>query len=141
MTKHLIRFPTVYRVLIGSAVDQVLLRALDETMDGDNIPVSLSHDPATPDQRPAIAILLDSRTMRRLLGAEPAWIGNAPQGEPLAWWRLGAIHGDDPNREALSERINDQDAPLRACLTWERYAWRVRVVAPDPDAEDCDLRF
>ena len=141
MTKHMIPLPTVYRVLIGSAVDQVLLRALDETMDGDSIPVSLSHDPTAPDQRPTIVILLDSRTMRRLLGAEPAWIGNAPQGEPPAWWRLGAIHGDDPNREALSERIADQDAPLRAGLTWERHAWRVRVVAPDPDAEDCDLRF
>ena len=141
MTTQLIRFPTGYRVLIGPAIDQVLLLALGERLDGESIPVSLRHDPATPDQRPTIAILLDSRNMRRLLGAEPAGIGNPPQGEPRAWWRLGAIHGDDPNREALSERIDDQDAPLLACLNWERHAWRVRVMTPDPDAEDCDLLF
>ena len=141
MITHLARFPTIYRVVIGPDIDQVLLRALGEHLDGESIPVSLSHDPATPDQRPTIAILLDSRNMRRLLGTEPAWIGNAPKYEPLSWWRLGTIHGNDPNWEALSERIADQDAPLLACLNWERHAWRVRVMTPDPDAEDCDLLF
>ena len=71
MITHLARFPTIYRVVIGPDIDQVLLRALGEHLDGESIPVSLSHDPATPDQRPTIAILLDSRNMRRLLGAEP----------------------------------------------------------------------
>lgn len=141
MTTKLIHFPAGYRVLIGPAIDQGLLRALNDHLNGESIPVSLSHDPVTPDSQPTIAILLDSRNVRRLLGAESAWVGNAPQGEPLAWWRLGEIHGDNPNREALSERIADQDAPLLACLTWERHTWRVRVRTPDLDVQDCDLWF
>ena len=32
-------------------------------------------------------------------------------------------------------------APLPASLNWEHYSWQVRVYAPDPDAEDCDIVF
>jgi hypothetical protein len=138
MTTHLVSFPTVYRVAIEPMVHQPLLRALCEHTDGAGLPVSLRHEPDGPADSPAITILLDSRSVRQLLGAEPATVGQSHTGHA---WRLGNIHRADPGRDALWERIADRDAPLAAFLNWERHAWRVRVYAPDPDAEDCDILF
>ena len=128
MTKNLVSFPTVYRVAIEPMVHQPLLRALCEYTDGAGLPVSLRHEPDGPADSPAITILLDSRSVRQLLGAEPATVGQNHTGHA---WRLGNIHRADPGR----------DAPLAAFLNWERHAWRVRVYAPDPDAKECDILF
>ena len=136
MTTPLVSFPTIYRVAIGPDLHQPLLRALCEHTDGEGIPVSLRHEPDNPADSWAITILLDSRTIRRLLGAEPVSDRQRRAGDA---WRLGVIHRADPGHGTLWARIADRDAPLPAFLNWERYAWRVRVYAPDPDAEDCDL--
>lgn len=138
MTKNLVSFPVIYRVAIGPAVHQPLLRALCEHTDGAGLPVSLRHEPDGPTDSPAITILLDSRSLRQLLGAEPVTLGQSRTSDA---WRLGNIHHADPGRDALWERLTDRDAPLAAFLNWERYAWRVRVYAPDPDAEECDILF
>lgn len=119
-------------------VHQPLLRVLCEHTDGAGLSVSLRHEPDGPADSRAITILLDSRSVRRMLGAEPATVGQSRTGDA---WRLGTLHRADPGRDALWARITDQDAPLAAFLNWERYAWRVRVYAPDPDAEECDILF
>ena len=134
MTKNLVRFPTTCRAMIGPDIHQPLLRALCEHTDGEGLPVSLRHEPDGPADSWAISILLNSRTLRRLLGT-------APVSDPSAWWRLGNIHRDDPNRDALQARVADRDAPLPAYLDWTHHAWQVRVYAPDPDAGDCDIPF
>lgn len=136
MTENLVRFPTTCRAAIGPDLHPPLLRALCEYTDGEGLPVSLCREPDPP----AIAILLDSRNLRRLLGAEPVPAG-ARQYRAADSWRLGAIHRADPGRDALWERIADRDAPLPAYLDWTHHAWRVRVYAPDPDAGECDILF
>ena len=138
MTTNLVPFPTIYRVAIGPDLHQPLLRALCESADGDGIPVSLGIEAENPTDPLAIRIVLDSRDVRRLLGAEPVTTGQRQAGDA---WRLGNIHRADPGRDTLWERIADRDAPLAAFLNWERYAWRVRVYAPDPDAGDSDIVF
>lgn len=124
--------------MIGPDLHQPLLRALCEHTDGDGLPVSLCHEPDGPADSRAITILLDSRTMRRLLGAESV---SDHQGHAGDAWRLGTLHRADPGRDALDARVADRDAPLPAFLNWERHSWRVRVYAPDPDAGECDIPF
>jgi hypothetical protein len=138
MTAHLVPFPTVYRVKIDPDLHQLLLRALCEHTDAEGLPVSLGPEPDGSAR--AIAILLDSRNLRRLLGAAPA-TGGDRQGRAGDFWRLGAVHPADPGRDALWTRVAEHDAPLPAYLDWARNAWRIRVYAPDPDAEDCDILF
>jgi len=140
MITHLVRFPTIYRVAIGPDVHQPLLRALCEHTDGEGLPVSLCREPNSPDDHPAIMILLDSRNLRRLLGAEPVTTSDR-QGRAGDAWRLGILHRTDFGENALRERIADRDAPLPAYLDWRHHAWRVRVCAPDPDAGDDDIPF
>ncbi|MDS4040242.1 MAG: hypothetical protein RKP20_03615 [Candidatus Competibacter sp.] len=140
MIQNLVRFPTTCRAAIGPDIHQPLLRALCEHTDGEGLPVGLCYEPNPPDDHPAIAILLDSRNLCRLLGAAPATVGDR-QRRAGDCWRLGAIHPADPGRDALQARIADRDVPLPACLDWTHHAWRVRVYAPDPDAGDCDIVF
>ena len=124
--------------MIGPDIHQPLLRALCEHTDGEGLPVSLRHEPDGPIDSWAITILLDSRTLRRLLGAAPV---SDHQGHAGDAWRLGTLHRANPGRDALQARVAERDAPLPAYLDWTHHAWRVRVYAPDPDAGDCDIVF
>ena len=138
---NLVPFPSIYRAVLWSEVNQPLLRALCEVEDG-GIPVSLCYEPDNPADRQAVMIVLDSRTMRRMLGADhaPAPPGH-PQREPASGWRLGTIRRADPGWDTLQRTLTERDAPLPASLNWEHYSWRVRVYAPDPDAGECDIPF
>lgn len=80
MTTHLVSFPVVYRVAIGPIVHQPLLRTLCEYTDGAGLPVSLRHEPDGPADSRAVTILLDSRSLRQLLGVEPATVGQSRMG-------------------------------------------------------------
>ena len=77
---------------------------------------------------------------RRSYRKSPFFVG-AEQREEPALWRLGYIRRDDPGRDALWTRVAERDAPLPASLNWEHHGWRIRVYAPDPDVEDCDIPF
>jgi hypothetical protein len=138
---NLVPFPSIYRAVLWSEVNQPLLRALCEVEDG-GIPVSLCYTPDDSADRQAVTIVLDSRTMRRMLGADRA---SAPAGpahrEPASGWRLGTIRRADPGWDTLQRALTERDAPLPASLNWEHYSWRVRVYAPDPDAGECDIVF
>lgn len=101
--------------MIGPDIHQPLLRALCEHTDGEGLPVSLRHEPDGPTDSRALSILLDSRTLRRLLGAESV-------SDPSAWWRLGTLHRADPGRDALQARVADRDTPLPAYLDWTHHA-------------------
>ena len=138
---NLVPFPSIYRAVLWSEVNQPLLRALCEVEDG-GIPVSLCYTPDDSADRQAVMIVLDSRTMRRMLGADRASVPAGPaQREAASGWRLGTIRRADPGWDTLQRALTERDAPLPASLNWEHYSWRVRVYAPDPDAEDCDIVF
>lgn len=138
---NLVPFPSIYRAVLWSEVNQPLLRALCEVEDG-GIPVSLCYEPDNPADSQAVMIVLDSRTMRRMLGADYASVPADPtQREPASGWRLGYIRRADPGRDTIQQALTERDAPLPASLNWEHYSWQVRVYAPDPDAEDCDIVF
>lgn len=134
--------PSVFQAVLWSETHQRLLRALGESTDGDGISVSLCYEPENPADGKAVMIVLDSRTLRRAIGADFVSVpADANAQEPASWWRLGYIRRDDPGRDALWMRIADRDAPLPAHLDWARNAWRIRVHAPDPDAGDCYIPF
>ena len=138
---NLVPFPLTYRAVLGSEVNQPLLRALCEVEDG-GIPVGLCYTPDHSADRQAVTIMLDSRTMRRMLGADRASAPADPtQREPASGWRLGSIRRADPGWDTLQRTLTERDAPLPASLNWEHYSWRVRVCAPDPDAGECDIPF
>ena len=138
---NLVPFPSIYQAVLWSEVNQPLLRALCEVEDG-GIPVSLCYEPDNPADSQAVMIVLDSRTMRRMLGADYASVPADPtQREPASGWRLGYIRRADPGRDTIQQALTERDAPLPASLNWEHYSWQVRVYAPDPDAEDCDIVF
>jgi hypothetical protein len=132
--------PSVFQAVLWSETNQPLLRALGESTGGEGISVSLCCEPENPADRKAVMIVLDSRTLRQMLGASPVFVG-AEQREEPALWRLGYIRRDDPGRDALWTRVAERDAPLPASLNWEHHGWRIRVYAPDPDAGDCDIPF
>ncbi|TVR66351.1 MAG: hypothetical protein EA420_01810 [Candidatus Competibacteraceae bacterium] len=131
--------PNVFQAVLWSETNQPLLRALCLVEDG-GIPVNLYYEPENPADGKAVMIVLDSRTLRQMLGASPVFVG-AEQREEPALWRLGYIRRDDPGRDALWTRVAERDAPLPASLNWEHHGWRIRVYAPDPDAGDCDILF
>jgi hypothetical protein len=134
--------PNVFQAVLWSETNQPLLRALGESTDGDGISVSLCCEPDNSADSKAVMIVLDSRTLRRMLGADFVSVpADANEQEPASWWRLGYIRRDAPGRDALWMRIAERDAPLSAYLDWARHAWRIRVYAPDPDAGDCDIPF
>ena len=138
---NLMRFPPIFQAVMWSEIHQPLLRALCEVEDG-GIPVSLCYEPDNPTDSQAVIILLDSRAMRRMLGADYATVPvGRGQREPASWWQLGYIRRVDHGRDTLQQALTERDAPLPASLSWEHHAWRVRVYAPDPDAEDCDIPF
>ena len=134
--------PNVFQAVLWSETNQPLLRALGESTDGDGISVSLCYEPDNPADSKAVMIVLDSRTLRRAIGADFVSVpAGSTEREPASWWRLGYIRRDDPGRAALWTRIADRDTRLPAYLDWARNAWRIRVCAPDPDAGGCDIPF